>query len=458
MTKTISLSTQAITTLKTPQLLKGGLYLTWGASLLMLIATLSGVQGQRHSLKTVGKDAAPSIIDAQHIKDNLADMGASAVNELLVQAGQNPKAVANYEARRQEITQLLVKAAENITYGDGERIPIETMQSSLQDYIALIQQARDFHQRGNQAGAVASYLAAAEIMDKRIQPAADALDKANLEILDRTYTQQQSATARALLLVVISDLLLIGVLVGMQIFLNRRMRRILNPMLLGATAIASIFLGYTIWTFLSASHHLKVAKEDAFTSIHALQKTRAFAYSANRDESRYLLDPAHADRHQQAFFDKVAKMATLPKGQTFETVAAASAQGNRVDGFTGFLADELNNVTFAGEREAAVDTLSKWAVYMGIDQQLRQLQRIGKLQEAIALCVGNNPGQSNWAFAQFDEALKQTLEINQQAFDKAVDQGFKDMEGFEITTPVVVVAIALLTLFGLLPRMKEYSA
>ncbi|HEY9829139.1 MAG TPA: hypothetical protein V6D26_01080, partial [Stenomitos sp.] len=111
MTNTIALSTKALTKLTTPQLLKGGLYLTWGASFLVLIATISGVQSARHAIKTVGKDSAPSIISAQRIKDSLADMDANAANEFLVQAGQNPEAVKSYEERRQKVNRMILDAA-----------------------------------------------------------------------------------------------------------------------------------------------------------------------------------------------------------------------------------------------------------------------------------------------------------------------------------------------------------
>jgi hypothetical protein len=261
------------------------------------------------------------------------------------------------------------------------------------------------------------------------------------------------------LLVVISSFLLISVLVAIQLFLSNRMRRTLNPMLLAATAIAILFLGYTTRAFLSASHNLKVAKEDALESIQDLRKARSIAYSANGDESRYLLDPTFAAKHQQAYFKKVAQLATLSQGQTFQTVAASFAQSQvkEVNGFTGYLADELKNITFDGEREAALDTLSKFGQYAAIDQKIRQLQRSGKYAEAIALCVGNNPGESNWGFAQFLKANQNTIDINQAAFDEAVDQGFKDVDGFEVVTPVVAVAIAILTFFGLQPRLKEYS-
>ncbi len=460
MSKTIAVSSKVRPKLTTPQILKAGLYLTWGASLLLLIATLVGVQGQRYAIKTVGKDSAPSIIAAQHIKAGLADMDANAANELLVKPGQNPEAVKAYEQRRVEVTKALVAAAENITYGDKERIPIENLQLALGDYEAKIQQARDFHARGD-LGFITAYRAAAEIMDNKLLPEADKLNNTNKKALNDTYNDRKSKSLIYVLFVVVSGVLLIGLLVAIQVFLNRRMRRVLNPMLMAATAIALVFLGYTLWAFNMGNDHLRRAKEDAFESIYALWQARALAYSANADESRYLLDAALASKYEQDFFTKAAQLAKVPDGQTFETIAtaykAASAHGKVVNGFTGALANELNNITFPGEGEAAATTLSNFGTYFEIDRQMRALQQSGNHEGAIALCTGNNPGQSNWAFDQFDSTLGKTLNINQTAFDNYVNQGFKDVNGFEIATPVATVAIGLFTLFGLLPRIKEYS-
>ena len=459
MTKTISLSSKALTKLNTPQLLKGGLYLTWGASFLLLIATISGVQGARHAIKTVGKDSAPSIISAQRIQDSLADMDANAANEFLVQAGQNPEAVQSYEGRRQKVNRMILDAAKNITYDEEDQI-ILTLQVKLGEYLTKIQQVRDFHARNDKNGVLVHYREAAELIDNTLLPAAARLNEVNRRALDRTYGDEQFASARSLFLIVISSLLLIGVLVAIQLFLSNRMRRTLNPMLLAATAIAILFLGYTARAFLSASHNLKVAKEDALESIQDLRKARSIAYSANGDESRYLLDSTFAAKHQQSYFKKVAQLATLSQSQTFQSVAASFAQSNvtEVNGFTGFLADELKNITFEGERAAAMNTLSKFGQYVAIDQKIRQLQQSGQYQQAIALCVGNNPGESNWAFDQFLQANQDTIDINQNALNEAIKQGFKDVDGFEVVAPVVAVAIAILTFFGLQPRLKEYSS
>ena len=443
--------------LNTPQILKGSLYLTWGACVLLLITTIAAVQGQRSAIKTIGKDTAPSIVASQHIKSGLADLDANAANKLLVDVGKNPAAEKAYADRHKEVVEATLAAAENITYGDAERTPIRTLFVALGDYRLKIHEARIFQKQKNNPAILEAYRAGAEIIDSTLLPAADALNQTNREALNRIYTEQKFTAGKYLFFVAISSIGLLAILISLQIFLNRRMRRLLNPMLLAATAIAILFMGLTFRALFSASNQLKIAKEDAFESIYALWQVRALAYSANGDESRYLLDPTMATKHEQAFSTKVAKLASIPDVETYKRVVSTLTSGGTNAGFKGLFADELNNITFKGERESAIATLAAFSTYFEIDQQIRQLQQSGNHEAAVALCIGSNQGQSNWAFERFDNALDKTIAINQQAFDQAVDQGFKDIEGFEITAPIALSAIALFTLFGLLPRTKEYS-
>jgi DNA-binding transcriptional regulator/RsmH inhibitor MraZ len=485
----------------TPKLLRWSLFATWGASLLLMAVAIAAVQSQREAIKTVGLDSAPSILNAQRMKDSLADMDANAASELLAQPGQNPDAVTGYDKRREKLSKLLVAVSENITFDDQERIPIQTIQSKVGDYIQLIQQARDFNAQGDQANKLKAYRAAADLMDKTLLPAATDLSEVNHTQLNLSYRNQQSIAASSLFVVTIVGFLLLGLLIGVQLFLNQRMRRMLNPGLLAASAIAILFLSYTYQTLNSAAAHLKTAKESAFDSLYALRVARSLAYSANGDESRYLLDRALATTHEQAFFQKSNQIATIPTNQTFDSVAnayqATSDRAFKVPGFQGFLADALHNITFNGEREAAVETLRSFAVYLKIDSQIRQLERSGRDQEAIALCVGNNVGQSNWAFEQYKAAHQKVMNINMAEFQESVLQAFREVgvdtefkvsvnpnpqdaqtvaanesiqilgttkkvephavTRFEIIAASAVVAIALCTFLGLSPRIKEYS-
>ncbi|PSB22235.1 hypothetical protein C7B65_02205 [Phormidesmis priestleyi ULC007] len=475
MTTIQNISTKTNKKLTTPQLIRSGLYITWGAGLLALITTITGVQEQRNAIKTVGKDTTPSIITAQRLKDGIAGMDAFAASEFLVpsrniqssflepvEKDKDGTNIQSYNERYRSVTERLIAAANNITY-DEEREPIQTMQLGIGDYVAKIQQARDAHARRDQVGTLAAYLAAAEVMDKTLLPAADRLDQVNVKALNRTYEDQKFGSARSLFLIAIVILGLAGFLVMFQLFLSRRTRRTLNPFLLSATAIALLFLAHTIGSLLSASQHLTVAKRDAFESMHSLRQARALAYSANADESRYLLDVRNAATHEQAFFDKMNQIATPPNGQTFEQIIllarqeSLTQQETKLTGLTGFLGDELSNITFPGERPAVIETLSALSNYLKIDQQIRQLQQNGKYREAIALCTGSNPGESDWAFNEFRKANQKTYDVNDKAFNDAITQGNQDLAGFEIKSAIAVIAIALLVLWGVMPRLKEYS-
>lgn len=418
-------------TLNTPQILQTGLYLTWATSLLLAVTTIFGAQIQRNAIKTVGKDAAPSVLTAQQIKDSLADMGANAVNQLLVKPGQNPSADEGFEYRRERLGHFLVEAAQNITYGDKEREPITNMLNGLTKYMLVIQQARDANARGDNNALLAHYYEAVKINEQQIQPNADKLNQVNLDTLNQTYEQQKIANAASELLIVITGLTLLVVLLGTQLFLYRRMRRVINPMLLVATIISFLFISYSIYALESSASNLKVAKEDAFQSLYALRQARALAYGANRDESRFLLDRTNAAKHEQAFQDKIKKINSL-------------------------MNDELKNITFAGEREATLVTITALNKYLEIDKQIRQLAASGKYAEAIQLCTGMSQGDSNLAFEEFKNAHQKVLDINMKEFKGAVEDGFKNVQGLEVIALTTAITVSTLALFGLRKRMLEY--
>jgi hypothetical protein len=493
-----------IQTLTTPQIMRGGLIISWAVGLLFLTSTISAMRTQRGFIKMVGVDAAPSILNAQRIRDSLSDMDANAANELIAKPGQNPEAVASYNKRREKLSKLLVASAENITYGNQERVPISTIQFKVGDYFQLVQRARDFHAQGNQAEMLNAYRAAAEIMDKTLLPAAEELTKVNNSELNGAYQNQKVTATGSIVLVILAGLLMVGVLFSLQIFLDRRMKRVLNPGLLAASAIAVLFTVYTVSLLMTASSNLRIAKEDAFDSLYPLRKARALSYSANGDESRYLLDAQLAQQHEQNFFNKVKQVGQAPAGATLEMVAntAFDSSNPRQDsifvGFEGYLADQLRNITFGEpEQKATAEAIRTFGKYLEIDKKIRALQTSGQRQAAIDLCIGNNPGESNWAFDQYKKTHQQVMNINMAEFQKAIQRSFravgvdaeyivavtpnpqtKEAEAanedinilgmkekvetgaitrYEMLSTIAIAAIALLTLVGIMPRLKEYT-
>ncbi len=409
----------------TPALLRLSVYGIFAGAALLMLAAITGARSHHQAMQSVGRDAAPSIVAAQHIRSALADMDANAANALLSRDGA-AEALRLFEARRQEAVGAILAAAENITYGDAERTPIQHLALGLGSYAAQVQQALDLQKSGDKRF-LDAYRAAAQTLDEQLLPAAADLDRANREVLEATWSRQSVSSSGAMLFLILSGLLLGGTLLAIQSFLARRMRRMVNPILFCATLLTFIFVVYTASAFRAADRDLTRAKEGSFEPVSALWQARAAAYSANADESRYLLDPSRAAASEQAFRTK---------------------------------ADEVENhdlAALSGDRESAVETLERFKAYRAIDGKIRQLETSGQHAAAIALCTGNAPGQSDWAFSRFDQELDQILSANERSFDAAVAQGFEDVNGFDISAPLIALSIAALAFLGLLPRIREYA-
>ena len=440
----------------TLEMLKAGRAALLVCVALLLAAILVGVGVHRDAMKTVGRDAAPSIIAAQHIKAALADMDVDAVDELLLPPEAAAGAVRAYEAKRVEATRALIAAAGNITYGESERGPIQTLEIGMGTYERLIQKSRDDHQ-ARRPEATEDYRAAARLLDETLLPAADALDQANHDVLERTYSRQATTSFAARAFVLLTALLAVAAMVIVQVFLSRRTRRTFNPLLLLATLLLLGVSGWALAAMSGEQSGLKVAKEDAFTSIHALWRARALAYEAKSDESRALYDPGRAALDQGLFTKNAAALAELPAAETAGEVVAQLGSGGRVRGLKGYLADELNNITFPGERAAALATFDDFEKYVSTEAEVERLERGGQVRPALEMSLGTGPAQSEGAFALFDGALGKTLSMNQKAFDGSVEDGLAGLRSAEVKASVMAVLIAVLIFFGFAPRIREYE-
>jgi Four helix bundle sensory module for signal transduction len=453
--------------LTTPQRFQVGLYGIWGTGLLFGLTAVSAVQSQRQAIQTVAYDSAPSVYVGKRVLDSLEDMDANAANILLAAPGKNPDAIKAFEKRRDDTRQRIVMLAKNITIPEEQDI-VNRLQTELDHYGEVITRAQLLHTQGNRDGALIQYREALDILETQLLPQAEKITQLNFRSLESAYRSQQQSTIVRLVGIFLSGALFLAVLVSLQTYLSRRTRRTLNPALLGATALAALYVLQTIIALSQAAQQTRIAKEDAFDSLYALRTGRALAYSANADESRYLLDPQLSETRQAAFTQKI--------------------QGVQAN-----LNKAIANTTFVGEGAALRQTQSTLLPYLQIDQQIRTLKNSGKLADAIALCVGNDPGDSNYAFQQFLDAHNKVLNINLFEFDRSVMKALgsldsepsrspfgrdKDVtregkgdlldkvivqterspvDGFWVKTSGYLGAIALLSFFGVRPRMQEYK-
>ena len=441
----------------TPRRLQAALAVLWLATLLFLLAALTGERQHRQALQTIGRDAAPSIIGAQHVKAGLSDMDAAAADVLLLPQGIPQEAADDrYEARRVEVTEGLTLAAQKVDFGEAERQPLRTLADALGTYESDVAQARLLHLRGEPGSRLVYRMTHSEMHDVLL-PAADALNQANDRVLESAYRQQQATSHLSLTLIWVIGIVLTLLLVVIQVYLFRLTRRTLNLPLLGATVITLVFLFYTAILFSRESETLRVVKEEAFSSISTLWQTRATAFDANSEESRWLMDTPQAPQYEQLFNARSAEIATLPAGQSYESLLTGLDQSGIPAGFQGDLATELHAAHFPGEQGAAREMLIAYGVYDGTDRRMRALENAGDHAAAVTLCVGERPGQHDWAFAQFDAALGRALDIDQQAFDAAVADGIRQQAGYDVFAALALLAVAALIGMGLRARLREYA-
>jgi hypothetical protein len=440
---------------RTPHRLQAALTAICIATGIFYLCVLVTVGQLRAGIKTVGTDSAPSVVAASHMRAYLADMDANIANEMIAKPGDNLDAIDSYQKDRKDVVDNLVVAAKNITY-DSEQEHIVNIAEGFAQYEELISQARSFHERGD-AAMLAAYRQATDLLHKLLDEAIQ-LDKVNSDELEKAYAQKRIVVMALLVLVIGSGGGVLALLVVTQLYLLRNMNRVINRGLFLATVLTTLFLLMTLVRLFQANGDLKVAKEDAFDSINALWQARAIAYDINGDESRWLLDRPRAAQYEQSFFKNSDRLVKLQRGRDTDAVQAAQSQGKGAD--APYLAAEINNVTFTGEREAASRMLQAYSQYFGIDSEIRQLHMSGnkeKQDRAISICIGTDPGESNWAFEQFDTALGDTLKINQDQFDLALSHGVNNVTVVGVLNPILALCVVALTIAGLRPRMQEYA-
>jgi CHASE3 domain sensor protein len=436
----------------TPHVLLVGVVVIWVASLGLVLAGNASLGEARRTIQTIGRDTAPSIVAAQSMKASMVDMDANAANDLLGGPNGVQAARDTYNTDRAAAVAGLIRAARNITYPEEEPL-IQTMENDMSLYAGYVAQAQLYNAMGDSGSATQSMKAATDLMHQQILPAADQLDAVNFDHLTATYADRKQTAGLSLALVLIAGVLVVALLVVVQVFVARRTRRVLNLPLLGATVVALLLTGRLVSTLNAETTDLKVAKQDAFDSVHYLWQARAFAYDANGDESLWLLPGFDKPQYDASFHAKTAELVDRP---LTDQVIASAAAGNVQ--FKGRFADEMNNITFPGELEAATQMLRTHAQYYALDAQIRSLETSGQHAAAVALCTGYAVGQSNWAFAQFDAALGQTLAINEQWFADSVQRAFDDLNGMDVIGPIAGLIVAGLVWLGLQPRIAEYRA
>jgi hypothetical protein len=421
----------------------------------------------------IGGHDAPLVEQSTALYYAVNDMDAQVGNVLLT--GDDPALAADrqqdlalYASDRRHAEQDLQQVAVTAADDAAAQRAVSTVLDALGRYEALAADAILLNQRGHDPAGHASattlnyFQQATDLMSTTVLPAAASLTTANAGALALSYNQDRSAAASGRVLVLVLGLAVAGALLGIQVFLAARYRRLVNPALAVAAVLAfGLAIAGAVQLGAQAGH-LKVAKSDAFDSIIALTQARAVSYDANADETRFLVDPDRAAAYQDAFLRKSLELVNVGHVGIFSYDAALAAdisayQADHADvRFGGYLGTEFRNITFTGERAAATRALLAYQVYERYDRKLRAMAQTN-LAQAIAFDIGTSPGQSDWAFNRWDSALGSVITINENAFTSAIADGHTTGSPWIALIPALGTALIVgLTIAGARPRLAEY--
>ncbi len=309
-------------------------------------------------------------------------------------------------------------------------------------------------ERGDRGAMLAAYRQASQILDTQLLPAAVAFARVNEVALEQRYREAEQAARYWRPVILRSGLGLILTLLVLQVFLTRRTRRLLNPLLLLATVIASLFVTHTL-SLMSSAETLSGLKEDVYEPIRMMRLGRVQLYQADGAKSRSLLDRERSAQHQTAFDQHLAQILQLPDPTALSTVIQAFQTGQVVSGSSGYFAESLRRATSAEEQAVLLKMLQDYDRYLQIDRQIRNLTQSGQLKAAIALSTGRNPDQSQWDFDQLLAHNEKARDLYTNRFEQVSSSTIQSLDSFEAKAAVSVTAIALLILFGLRLRLRE---
>lgn len=454
------------------------------AAVAAFIAVLiSGMSGADDGMSAISSKAA----EAKATNDlyyHLNDMDAQAANALLVgfhPTGAVPREVgaaadmATYESERSAVDADLQLIGLNPALAAQDR----TLLDALGAYESAIAQAVYIDQTTNAEkpaapppAALALYEGATASMHRDILTAARAIRTEDQQEIDASYTAAHDGVIAYAINIPVLGALLIAFLVGVNQYISRRFRRTVGPALAFAAVTVVAVAASAAVSLGNAAHQYRVAKQSAYDSISALTNAKAVSYDANAAESRWLLDRSAS--YQDGFFtdvDQIAHLTDVDAGAAaanpslYYTSLNTAATGLSVDGtlnsvsgvaFSGFLGNELNNITFAGEAQGAYDTADAFNKYVQDDATIRKFADDNDLADAVTFDIGVAAPDSNYYFGAYVDSLQKIIDINQSAFTAAVGDGENGLSAWSWLPYVVGPALLALIALALYPRVREY--
>jgi hypothetical protein len=392
-----------------------------------VVASLA-VAGRQSATSAAWRSAEPLMVTAQAIDTSLSDADTTAAASFL-QGRLEPTALrTRYENDIALASTDLAAAAQQAGSDPGVAASIKTLSVDLPVYTGIVETA-DFNERQASYPLAAAYLAEANnLMRTALLPAATQVYAAEGKTL--AADQGNAVALWAVAIAAILFVALIGALVLVQRWMSRHFRRTWNVALVAATVVVAV-LGIWFTAALAAQDSgVNTALVDGSRPVSTFTGARILALEVRADDELTLLTRDSVGSYQKDYGTGSARLRTL---------LSSSGPG-----------------AGTSERARLARATTAFAAYGRLHDQIRQLDKGGDLAGAVAVASGTSPADLPAVSANLDSLLVGGIGGSQQTFTSTTSGAAGDLGGLVAALVVGAIAVALLVLVGLQPRISEY--
>jgi hypothetical protein len=375
------------------------------------------------------------LVSAVDLSTNLSDAHATAAGSFLA-GGPEPAATRQlYEQKVRAATAAVARLSGVIGTSSSAALQMLRITQKLPVYTRLIEAARTNYRLGYPVGAAYLREASRAMRDEHdaMLPAARELYRIEARSLTESY--ETGASRASVLTVVLSAGALLALLVATQIYLARRMHRIINPRVLLATALLLGLLGWTVVAFTKQSSALEEARRSGSDPIELLTTARIVAARAAADES-ITLSARGGGGGAKTLAGIDVGFALIVKPIAGLLAAVAASTGQPTD-----------------------DALAAYRRYRAAHERVVTQERIGQFSAAVNLAVGpGSPARpsSKDAAHELNSVLDKEVAVARRHFAAAALSAGSLLDGLPTGIVVLSALCALLAWSGVRQRLEEY--
>jgi hypothetical protein len=378
-----------------------------GAVCFGIVAT-GAEQSRERAVRAARTGTEPQLVHAVNLYTALSDANATVATGLLA-GGLEPAAKRARYLHDLRVASESLSALTREAGTSAGSAALQTVTDQLPVYSGLVETARANNRQHFPIGA--AYLRqAAGLLTDTMLPAAGRLYAIEARRLDQDY--RTGTSSRALVALVVAGVLALGLLLLAQRFVARSSRRILNVLMVLATAALVGMSAWAVIGLISEQNSLATAQHQGSDTVELLSAANVLLSRAQGDLSLALVN----------------RGTDVTDPQDFSTVRHALS--------TSGLANRLGPA---------------YSSYLAAAKRVQDLEASGQLGPAIAA----SPAASNVS-DHIRAGVNTRIVASQKRFSTAAGDASSALSGLGLAIPLITTLGALLVLLGLRQRINEY--